>query len=434
MYMDMNNFLFPAVAIAYRKALTNAENLANLATNASTLIDPKGGLTLDGHMPESLLIVGASARAAASSALRAGFMPAAIDRFGDADLQACCESCRSVDYPRDLPRLARGLPDAAWLYTGALENRPEIVAAIARERTLYGNPGDVLRRVRDPFLVAGELRRAGLPHLPVRQSPPDEQRQAWLRKPYRSCGGSRIRRADQLETDEPGAAEDRSEAYFFQRFVDGVPCSALFIGDARRAVLLGATRQLIGLPWTGAAGFQYCGSIGPLAVDSARRQTLWQIGQCLTERFGLRGLFGVDLVLAGRTVWPIEVNPRYTASVEVVERVSGRHAIALHVAACRGDTWADHAPARNAGIAGKAILYATRTGQIGRAFCELARQWNAGAVWPVLADLPAAGTRLQPGEPIASVLTVAASPEQVERQLRELATQVRSAIDDDSLV
>ena len=38
------------------------------------------------------------------------------------------------------------------------------------------------------------------------------------------------------------------------------------------------------------------------------------------RRFGgLRGVFGIDAIVRNGVPWPVEVNPRYTASVEVIE-------------------------------------------------------------------------------------------------------------------
>ena len=55
-----------------------------------------------------------------------------------------------------------------------------------------------------------------------------------------------------------------------------------------------------------------------------------RLGNILAEQFELMGLFGVDFVLEGERVWSLEVNPRYTASVEIVERFTGVSAIAKH--------------------------------------------------------------------------------------------------------
>src|SRR5687767_10917006 len=106
---------------------------------------------------EPLLILGASARAAASSAARAGFAPRAADLFADADLAALCRVTRIDDYPGEFPAAARKFPPSPWMYTGGLENYPELVDQIAAERPLLGNSGSVLREVRDPFKLAAAL-------------------------------------------------------------------------------------------------------------------------------------------------------------------------------------------------------------------------------------------------------------------------------------
>ncbi len=99
-----------------------------------------------------LLILGASARAAASSAARAGFDPTGVDLFADRDLAARFPALRVAReaYPAALADVAAGLPDSNWIYTGALENHPALVDRIARSRRLLGIGGEALRGVRDP--------------------------------------------------------------------------------------------------------------------------------------------------------------------------------------------------------------------------------------------------------------------------------------------
>ena len=72
------------------------------------------------------------------------------------------------------------------MYTGALENHPALLRKLASRRTLYGNPADVVVRVRDPFAVASVLASAGLSALkvcPGDQRPPLDGR--WLIKEKR---------------------------------------------------------------------------------------------------------------------------------------------------------------------------------------------------------------------------------------------------------
>src|SRR5207245_9361141 len=126
------------------------------------LVVPPG--RLDNLGMDALLLLGASVRAAAFSAVRAGLQPCAIDLFADRDLAAVCPAMvvPGRQYPAALADLARKAPPGPWLYTGALENWPALVDEIARDRPLWGNDTACLRRVRDPFALADALRAAGL--------------------------------------------------------------------------------------------------------------------------------------------------------------------------------------------------------------------------------------------------------------------------------
>src|SRR4051812_32958075 len=111
---------------------------------------------------QGVLIVGASTRAAAFSALRAGLAPRCLDLFADADLRARCPAVRvpADRYPHGLAELADAEPPGPWLYTGALENRPRLVEAIALRRPLWGNASGELALVRNPQYLAAVLHEA----------------------------------------------------------------------------------------------------------------------------------------------------------------------------------------------------------------------------------------------------------------------------------
>ena len=372
-------------------------------------------------------------RAAAFSALRAGLAPMAVDRFCDVDLADRCTARRSERYPLDLPSLARRFPSASWMYTGGMENRAALVDEIGKTRDLYGNSGSVLRKVRCPFLVVDALRSAGLPCLDVRKSCPSSRLEQWVRKPVTSCGGARVCLADDdAAMNEAGLSAD-SDVYYFQRFAPGVASSAVFVAAGGWSSLLGVTRQLIGESWTGATGFQYCGSVGPQHVSEQITQRFRNIGDCLAARFGLVGLLGVDAMIDDDNVWVVEVNPRYTASVEVIERVFGIRALSLHVEACRsGRLPASNEPSTGR-MAGKAIIYALGHGLVPVEFGEMAARLNGDSRWPTLADIPAAGTELRPGQPVATVLAEGGDATDVEQRLKQLVQDVRRSLEwDDS--
>jgi predicted ATP-grasp superfamily ATP-dependent carboligase len=371
--------------------------------------------------PQGLVILGASVRAAAFSAARAGFLPWGADLFADLDLRRRAHAVRVDDYPQGLAAAARQAPEGPWLYTGGLENYPELVDRIADSRPLLGNRGDALRAVRDPRCLDAQLRAAGLCYPAVAFSPERLPRDgSWLRKPLRSSGGLGI----EVWRGQPAHAG--RGPYHYQARIEGLPCSAVYAAAGGRAVLLGATRQLSTAAEPGDPPFCYAGSVGPLRLEPVLDEQLQTIGQELARRFSLMGLFGVDLILADRRFWVIEVNPRFTASVEVLERACGFRAIAIHVGACRDGQLPPQA-ARPTTWCGKAILTAPSDLVVPAAIEKLAGPTDLTG-WPALADIPAAGSRIRAGGPIATVLAEAADEPSLTAALGRQASQLEALL------
>jgi predicted ATP-grasp superfamily ATP-dependent carboligase len=371
---------------------------------------------------QPLAIVGASTRSAAASAVRAGFHPLAADLFADADLQRIATTTRIRPYPEGFLDWMRTVEPPSWMYTGALENYPELVDQMAWIAPLLGNPGDVLARVRSPWELSDSLRGAGLLFPETRASaeglPIDG---SWLAKTYNGASGSGVRIF--------GGKEISTEQVCYQKRIDGTPCAAVYVAADRNAQLLGITRQIIGEPWLRARGFQYAGSIGPWPVAEATRATLGHLGNVLSEQFELAGLFGVDFILDGEQVWTVEVNPRYTASVEIVERCTGVRAIEAHVAACGDLTFdsgrADDSPSRDvANCHGKATLFATRDVVISQEFADYSVAESLRSPWPMLGDVSAAGTPIENGRPVLTIFASGTSVTDVVQRLRERVVEV----------
>ncbi len=382
-------------------------------------------------MSQPLLIFGASARSAAFSARKAGYAPITADMFGDTDLRAHCWATRVASYPRGLVTFARQWPSTPWMYTGAMENEPSLVDEITRDRPLWGNPGSVLRNVRDPSQVAAALDETGLRAPQLAASLDDLTGDAtWLSKPLASCGGGRIHVVDKRTA--PGGRADLRGRYL-QQYIEGVPGGAVYVAAQGNARLLGVTRQLVGSEWATADRFQYAGSLGPLDVNESCAEQFRRIGDCLAARFDLTGLFGVDAIIADDLVWPIEVNPRYTASIEILERALSFHSIRLHAAACLDghlpglSSMPDATPARY----GKAILYANADVVVRDDFTRQMPRRNDGP-WPRYADIPAPGTKIESGQPVLTVFAEASFEDDVEQKLRDRMAIVREWLYDNS--
>jgi predicted ATP-grasp superfamily ATP-dependent carboligase len=377
----------------------------------------------------SLLVVGASVRAAAWSALRSGgIRPWCVDLFADADLQRVCvaHALPTSAYPRGFLEAARQAPAGPWLYTGALENHPGLIAAISRERPLWGNPAAVVRRVRSPRLLAKVLRNACLPCPSVAETLPLDPAKAWLLKPRRSAGGAHI---------HAWRGQPIPVSHYCQEWIEGDACSALFAGQRNgSATFLGATRQLVGLPWLNADGFRYCGNVGPLALATTTQACLVRLGDVLASGFSLRGFFGVDFILRDGIPWPVEINPRYTAAVEVLERAAGSSLFSYHSAAFAPEhivASTGKAPALGHDtVHGKAILFARTPVRF-----PAAGPWQEGISRtepesPDYADIPHPSSRIDKGQPILTIFACAATESACLDSLREKAQALDRRVSD----
>ncbi|RIK88329.1 MAG: ATP-dependent carboligase [Planctomycetota bacterium] len=356
---------------------------------------------------QRLAIVGASARAAAFSALRAGYEVVAADLFADADLAEACDATRVERYPAGLVDWLAATECDAWLYTGALENHPALVDRMAAVRPLLGNGGGALRRVRDPWLLQRELRDAGLRFPETAASPSGLPRDgSWLCKTYRGASGAGVWTLD----GEAAAQRCTRQGAVCQQLVEGVAASAVFALAQHGARLLGVTRQVIGDASTGAGRWQYAGSAGPLIVGRRAGGQLTWLGLVLAERFELRGVVGVDFVLADEEAWVVEVNPRYVASSEIVEWITGESAIAAHVAACVGERIGSggKAPFDSSLVRGKTVLFARRDVAVSDAFAAWARgEASLDLGEGKVADVPRAGETIARGRPVVTVFASA---------------------------
>lgn len=384
-----------------------------------------------------VLIAGVSARAAAESAARAGFAVTAVDAFGDLDQDP---SVRSVTLSTGFSahaaaRAARAVECDAVAYLANFENHPRAVSVLAAGRALWGNAPAVLRRVRDPMLVHRALARRGCEVPAVQGAVPQELVEAgdptaadetlprlgvgpgWLVKPLASGGGHSVR------PWRRGAPLPRG--CYLQEFVEGTPGSVVFVAAGRRAALLGISRQLVGEPAFGTAGYRYCGNIlaaagdAQFARDEALAAAAWTLGRAVAEQFDLVGVNGIDFVARDGVPYAVEVNPRWCGSMELVERAYGLSVFGTHAAACTTGTLPafDLLSARRAtGAVGKAIVFARRDVTIGDT-----RGWLADAS---VRDVPNPGDRISRGRPVCTVFATGCDGVACHDALVQRATRV----------
>lgn len=364
-------------------------------------------------------------RAAVRSAIRAGLhVPVAADLFGDADLRSRAGRFEKLDGSyTSLVSIAQQIDTAhecdGWIYTGALENHPELIDAVPVP--LWGNDAAVIRAARDPRRLSREL-PGRFPQVAWHAGEVPAAGD-WLRKLSASASGLHVWPSDAADD---GVGVSNAGQGYWQRRLDGEAQGAVFVAAQGQARLLGVTRQWFG-PRAGAPRpYQYAGSVGPLRL-SVRQLRQWQsLGDCCAGRFGLVGLFGIDAIDTGEQIILLEINPRYTASVEVLEQAGMPPALAWHLSACRDGQLPPPATiwSAPAAVAGKRVVYAPQPFACQTPFLEWAQAQGNGP-WPRVADIPAAPCELPAGAPIVTVL---AGPSRcvndVQQQLSADATEV----------
>jgi predicted ATP-grasp superfamily ATP-dependent carboligase len=154
---------------------------------------------------------------------------------------------------------------------------------------------------------------------------------------------------------------------------------------------------------------------------------LGRLGEALARGSGLRGLFGVDFVLRGDLPWTVEVNPRYTASMEVVEHTSGLPLMALHRRQFqpRAERRTRPLPAVP-GCVGKAVWFARDPLVFppdGPWHADLRPDRPLEAL-PAFADIPKAGQSIRAGEPVVTFFSRAATAEACLEELRRIAADL----------
>ena len=370
-------------------------------------------------LPETVLIAGVSVRAFGESAARAGYRVVGVDAFSDLDLvAAAAETRRVVPYSATrAARLARDVAATAVCYTSNFENRPGRVATVNARARAVGQSPATLALARDPTAVAHALTSAGLTAPRVRRRAPTRDadiRTRWLRKPCASGGGHNI---VPWSTSLPVR-----RSHVLQERIAGQPGSILFAAGDAQAVVLGVTRQLIGLKHFGASGFRYCGTLLGSPDDPAwgahsplgRRSAA--IASALTRACGLVGVNGVDVIVSRRRVVPIEINPRYTAAMELLERRDGLSIFRAHVAGCTGQLDDLIVPPANATVAGKAIVFARQPARI-----RASERWLSD---PNIRDVPAPDTVVPVGLPICTVFATGSTMAACYAGLRERAERI----------
>ena len=370
----------------------------------------------------TLILIGASVRALAFSCIRAGYQPWCIDLYADEDLTKNCPTTLiTKSFPDEISDLIKTAPKVPILYTGGLENHSALLQLLSAERTVLGITGNTLTNLRNTPEFYNLLKSKQINTPTIITSTKDLNKEtSYLRKPKYRSGGLGIKPFDPSKQTMVDDAD-----FYYQKFIKGESRSAIFCFNESGFELLGASIQSSGIQSLHASDFLYSGNMGPVNPCASELKDLQTIGKIISSNYRPRGLLGMDYILNESRVYPLEINPRYTASMEVLELALGQNFITKHMQAFGFKTICENPARTETSVIGKAIYYAPHDVLISEDVPWVSTEANPRLFSP-FADIPRANSAIDKGSPVVTIFAKADSLTEVEVQLKKLTSQLDS--------
>jgi predicted ATP-grasp superfamily ATP-dependent carboligase len=313
----------------------------------------------------NILVIGMDVVSLATSATKAGYKVYGVDYFGDQDLKRVCHESLSIVKqtpgvtcgqlstnfsPEALLQLTMRLLkknaiDATLLSTG-LDDSPDVLFELNDMIPILGNHPYVIERIRDKMKFFQELERLEIPHPETAMAESFEEARKRAKdigypvlvKPSKGFGGVGIRKAQGPKELKQAFhhAYLIDEKVLIQEYISGISASVSLISSNNETITLALNEQLLGVSELGQEEpFGYCGNVVPLVTNGSVMNRCKNTAEKITSHFGLVGSNGIDFVISKEGVpYIVEVNPRFQATLECVERVLGINMVEAHMKAC----------------------------------------------------------------------------------------------------
>lgn len=364
-------------------------------------------MTNDRALP--LLIIAQSARFLAQAAQQSGYRVWAADCFGDADTLSAVERWQVLPAFDTLStkvlfntilQLSQSEP-CQLIYGGGMEYYPDVFDQLPNHIALMGNSSQTLRLIKEPTSFFALLAKQKIDFPEVSWCPPDSQ-EGWLFKPNMSLGGCNILPAKQ--------ALKKSKGYF-QRSIQGISISALFLANGTNVQLIGINRQKASP--SSENPFRLGSIEKPHAIDSIFMAQLAHAIKTITLATGLVGLNSLDAILANNgKLYFLEINPRPSASAELYN--AEYPLISSHLLACQKQNSPTLPEASQNKFSLLRYVYSIQP-------CTIPSDFN----WPpACRDIPPANTQIGYQDPICSLYTHGDSLASCHQQSQQLESEI----------
>jgi predicted ATP-grasp superfamily ATP-dependent carboligase len=275
---------------------------------------------------KKLIIAAISARGYAQAAHEHTYRVITLDAFADADTQALAEQCFKVkfgengvdesDFKHQFSQIEID-SDCYFVYGSLFDTKPALLTWIAERVKLLGNSAETLQ-LTGSFDFFRLLDSLNIVHPEVRLNAPGDA-DNWLAKGLFSTGGTHVKPASVCKKDD-----------YFQRKIEGVAVSLLFVADGKVARVIGFNQQF-NAP-TAEMPYRFAGAVSNTVLPRQVQQQFIEAAEKLTTVLGLKGMNSLDAVLEGEQLWIIELNPRLSATFHLYPNL-----LQVHMQASTGE-------------------------------------------------------------------------------------------------
>ncbi len=390
---------------------------------------------------KTIAIVGFSARAASQIAKKAGFDVVAVDVCADRDLICDCRSHFHLDDSEWPDALNALYPSAPLLLTGGMEHRTHLLERCRAASNRCGPTAHQLDCMRslDNWAKWANSCDIGWPitcrtwQEVIRYEKPLRQLN-WLMKPFKSAGGIGTTELFSTNVFADDFTKEQS-VFYFQKRLPGETIGVTFLSSEFGSTLVGATAAWIPDSKLPGMNYVYPGSYGPVSLSDKQLAKLQLFARTTGNESGLLGLWQADFLLYEGELTLLEINPRWSASMDILEVCLNAGLVEMHHACinmkmspaifCKYSNDCIHeAKSAVTLMLGKLVVYANDPLIVTQSQSDewWSKRWGCDLVSLLkgsqFADIPSAGTKIAKGHPILTVLTSGCSSESILSELR----------------
>lgn len=333
------------------------------------------------------------------NAFRHGYDVRAADGFNDWDAEkfgklVTADSVNPSSY-RDVLKRYQDLNGYPIIFCGPVEADPSLIEQASKEVRVLNAPVSAIAKSRSHDFLR-QMATDGIVFPKTGFYSADDC--GSLIKEFSSAGGVGVMEGVGCKM---GAGQYRQQA------VDGLSAGASFLSSR----LMGVTGHINRVSEFGQSGYLYGGLVYPADIEESHAKAISMFGKRAAEESGLTGWWGADFILNEHGAYLLEINPRLTASAELIALAHDIDLVGTQMSAINGDSFnIDAMPPRN--YTATAVCYA-------KADCV----FNDALKWFELGarDIPHDGKEIIRGEPIISLYANADGYVECMSKLKSLA-------------